>query len=99
MRKFLTTILRKIIRARQVHTSRFKAGQFDQMRNKDAATAVLWDEFTLTADGLRRGHQCFNCNKQSNGLAYVFPCGHSETTLYFCSETCEQSFKELLRQA
>lgn len=84
IRKRLTTILRKIIGARE----------------ERRPVIALWQEYTLTAQGMRLGHQCFNCNKAAEGIYYVqLPCGKGDEQLYFCSPQCEQDFRNLWRQA
>lgn len=87
MRKRLTTILRRIANWRKERTG-------------DADKKIIggWHEYTLTADGLRKGCRCFNCHKRSNGIDYLMPVGNATELLYFCSDECEKELKALLRE-
>lgn len=96
MRKQLTTILKRIAKLREEHTQLFKADKWQPMQSINQKIKQGWHEYTLTADGFRAGHKCFNCGKQSDGLAYmVAQPANPEPEEYFCSQECSEQFHAL----
>lgn len=96
MLKQLTTILRRIAKWREEHTAEF-FGTNDPAKKDSIQKKIIggWHEYTLTADGFRKGHRCFNCGKQSEGLAYMVAVKSDrpeDEREYFCSQECSTQF-------